>query len=131
MEVLNNMTISIINKTRSTLPNVPFAKIKNEAMGSNYNLSLVFIGETRSKKLNFSYRGKNKSTNILSFPLDKKNGEIFITLAVVKRQTKKFRRNLQNLVAFLFIHGLMHLKGHLHGDTMDRAEAQMRRKFSI
>lgn len=122
---------SILNKTKRTLPSVPFGKIKDAALGKDYNLSLVFIGERRSRKLNSSYRAKDKSTNILSFPLDKKNGEIFITLTVAKRQTKKFKRSFNNLIAFLFIHGLMHLKGHLHGDTMEKAESKLRKQFSV
>lgn len=124
-------TFSITNKTKSTLPSVPFAKIKDAGLGKDYSLSLVFVGERRSKRLNNSYRQKNKSTNVLSFTLDKKNGEIFITPAVVKRQTKKFGRNFQNLIAFLFIHGLMHLKGMEHGSRMDRAEEVLRNKFRI
>ncbi|MEQ1561212.1 MAG: rRNA maturation RNase YbeY [Nitrospira sp.] len=122
---------TITNKTKSTLPRVPFAMIKDKAMGKNYSLSLVFVGETTSKTLNNSYRGKNKSTNVLSFTLDKNHGEIFITPAVVKRQTKLFDRKYDNLIAFLFIHGLMHLKGMDHGSTMERAEMQLRKKFGI
>ena len=122
---------SITNTTKSTLPSVPFAKIKDVAMGKDYSLSLVFIGESKSKKLNNGYRNKNKSTNVLSFALDKKNGEIFITPAVLKRQTNKFGRNFQNLIVFLFIHGLMHLKGMEHGSTMDKAEEKLRKQFGI
>lgn len=123
--------LDIVNKTKSTLPRVPFAKIKDIALGKSYSLSLVFIGERKSKNLNYKYRGKNKSTNILSFPLDKNNGEIFITTALVKRQTKHFERKFDNLMTFLFIHGLMHLKGYDHGDTMERAEKKLREKFNI
>lgn len=128
---MNSEKFTITNKTKGALPSVPFAKIKDSAMGKDYSLSLVFIGERRSKQLNNSYRQKNKSTNVLSFTLDKKNGEIFITPAVVKRQTKKFDRNFNNLIAFLFIHGLMHLKGMDHGSTMERAEEILRKKFRI
>jgi len=128
---MKSETFSITNKTKSTLPSVPFGKIKDSALGKDYNLSLVFIGERRSKRLNSSYRQKNKSTNILSFTLDKKSGEIFITPSVVKRQTEKFDRNFQNLLAFLFIHGLMHLKGMDHGSTMERAEQKLRVQFGI
>lgn len=124
-------TFSITNKTKSTLPSVPFGKIKDAGLGKDYSLSLVFVGERRSRKLNNSYRAKDKSTNVLSFTLDKKNGEIFITPAVVKRQTKKFGRNFQNLVAFLFIHGLMHLKGFDHGSRMESEEAKIRRFFQV
>lgn len=122
---------SITNKTKSTLPSVPFARIKNKALGEDYSLSLVFVGETKSRNLNYKYRGKNKPTNILSFSLNKKSGEIFITPAVVKKQTKEFNRNFKNMLGFLFIHGLMHLKGFDHGSTMERAEEKLRREFNI
>lgn len=122
---------SITNKTRSTLPSVPFASIKNASLGKEYSLSLVFIGEKRSKELNLKYRGKNKPTNVLSFTLDKKSGEIFITPRVVKKEMKKFGRNYPNMLGFLFIHGIMHLKGMEHGDRMDRAEAELRKKFGL
>ena len=133
--------VSITNKTKSTLPRVPFASMKNTVLGEGYLLSLVFIGNELSKKLNYSYRGKNKPTNILSFPMDKKSGknpaknpgsgEIFITPSVVRKQTKLFGRDFKNLIAFLFIHGLLHLKGMEHGSRMERAEIEIRKKFRI
>ncbi len=126
-----NDNFSIVNKTKSTLPCVPFANIKDSALGKDYSLSLVFIGESKSKSLNKKFRGKDKSTNILSFTLDKKNGEIFITPSVAKREAKKFERTFENFIAFLFIHGLMHLKGYDHGSTMERAEEKLRKQFSI
>lgn len=117
--------------TKSRLPGLAFSKIKNEALGEKYSLSLVFINESESKKLNGKYRKKNKPTNVLSFPLDKNNGEIFITPTVVKKETKKFGRNFNNLVGFLFIHGLMHLKGFKHGSKMERAEEKLRKQFGV
>ena len=124
--------ISIINKTKSTHQNsVYFAVIKNEILGKNYDLSLVFIGEGISKKLNCKHRGKNNSTNILSFSLTKKSGEIFITPQVALREMKKFKKTYTNFIAFLFIHGLLHLKGMEHGSTMDKAEEKFCKKFGI
>jgi len=112
---------SITNKTKSTLPGVSFIDIKNKILGTQYTLSLVFIGTKLSHKLNFTYRGKNKPTNVLSFPLDKKNGEIFITPRVTDKKE----------IGFLFIHGCLHLKGMQHGSTMEEAEAKLRRQFRI
>ena len=122
---------SLINKTGSTLPSVSFAKIKNAVLEKNYSLSLVFIGEKRSKKLNHDYRGKNKPTNILSFNIEKNIGEIFITPNLVKKEVKRFNRKYENLLTFLFIHGLLHLKGMDHGSTMDRAEEKLCKKFGV
>ncbi|OHA92993.1 MAG: rRNA maturation RNase YbeY [Candidatus Zambryskibacteria bacterium RIFCSPLOWO2_02_FULL_39_26] len=122
---------SLTNTTKSTLPGVPFAKIKNKALGSKYSLSLVFIGEKKSQTLNKIYRGKNKPTNVLSFNISKNKGEIFITPSVVRRQIKLFQRKFDNLVTFLFIHGLMHLKGMEHGSRMGRAETKLREQFKL
>jgi len=122
---------SLTNTTKSTLHGVPFAKIKNKALGSKYSLSLVFIGEKKSQTLNKIYRGKNKPTNVLSFNISKNKGEIFITPSVVRRQIKLFQRKFDNLVTFLFIHGLMHLKGMKHGSRMERAETKLREQFKL
>jgi probable rRNA maturation factor len=110
---------------------VPFLAIKNKALGKKYNLSLVFVGNTRSQRLNQAYRGKNKPTNVLSFELDKTHGEIFIAPGVARKQAPSFERNFDNFIAFLFIHGLMHLKGMDHGSTMEKAEEKLRKQFGI
>ena len=114
---------SITNTTKRTPPSVPFANIKNKVLGKDYLLSLVFIGAKKSQKLNLTYRGKNKPTNILSFPLSKFSGEIFICLDIIKKEAMP--------VGFLFIHGLLHLKGYSHSSTMERAESKLRKKFNV
>ncbi len=128
---MSETTFTITNKTKSTLPRVPFAKMKDEGLGHSYSLSLVFVGDKESQKLNSTYRQKDKPTNILSFPLSKQSGEIFINLKLAKKEAPDFDRNFTNFIAFLFIHGLMHLKGMEHGSTMDKAEEKLRRKFGI
>ncbi|MDO8492648.1 MAG: rRNA maturation RNase YbeY [bacterium] len=124
---------SVINKTksRSGLARTAFLNMKNAVLGKNYVLSLAFVGNTTSKKLNRQYRKKNTPTNILSFSLQKYEGEIIMDLAKIKKETKFFDRSFGNLVAFLFIHGLFHLKGLRHGSTMERKEALVRKKFKI
>jgi probable rRNA maturation factor len=107
-------TFLVTNKTKRPLPRGPFLKIKNKALGKSYDLSLVFVGNALSHKLNLSYRGKDKPTNVLSFPLSKTSGEIFIDLSLAKKE-----------VVFLFIHGVLHLKGMQHGATMEREEKKL------
>ena len=122
---------TITNKTKGKLPGLPFAQMKDAVMGKKYELSLVFVGEKRSRKLNKEYRQKDKSGNVLSFPLDKKNGEIFICPVRARREMKNFGRKYDNFIAFLFIHGLCHLKGMDHGSTMEKAEEKIRAQFSV
>ena len=99
-----------------------FLFLKDQILGKKYDLSLAFVGETNSKKANFASRGKNKSTNILSFPLDETSGEILICPTVAKKEYKKFDISYPNFLLYLFIHGCLHLKGLDHGDNMDRLE---------
>ena len=88
--------------------------IKNDILGKDYSLSLAFIDEVTSQRLNKTYRKKDKPTNILSFPLSKTEGEILICPVVVKRELKKFGRTYRQLLGFLVIHGCLHLKGMRH-----------------
>ncbi len=125
------MNLVTTNKTKGATPKVPFVDLKEAVLGNKYELSLVFIGSRRSARLNMTYRKKPKSTNILSFPLDKNCGEIFMDLSLLKRQAVKFDRTFPNFVAYLFIHGLFHLKGMQHGLRMESAEKKIRDKFKI
>ena len=105
--------------------------MKNKVLGDKYDLSLVFIGSDLSKKLNKTHRGKNAPTDILSFPLTKNSGEIFIDTSTAAKEAKQFNRKTENFIGFLFIHGLVHLKGLDHGSTMEEAEEKIRRIFGI
>lgn len=106
-------------------------KIKNFALGEKYNLSLVFADKAKMKLLNNIYKNKNRPTDILSFPLSKKEGEIFICLSETKKESKKFERDFENFTLFLFIHGLCHLKGMTHGSKMEQEEKKIRLKFKV
>ncbi len=128
---MQSNTLTITNFTKGKLPSLPFLEMKNKVMGKHYELSLVFIGEKRSRKLNKEYRQKDKSGNILSFSLDKKTGEIFICPVRARREAKQFDRSYENFIAFLFIHGLCHLKGMDHGSTMEKAEEKIRTQFGV
>jgi probable rRNA maturation factor len=113
--------VSITKTVKGRLPSLPFNRIKNEVLGSKYELSLVFCADTISRRLNRMYRNKDYATNVLSFPISKQSGEIFINV----RRLKGFS------IGNLFIHGLFHLKGLDHGDTMERAEKKVRERFGI
>jgi probable rRNA maturation factor len=129
------LPFSISKKNKGAVPRVPFELIKDACVGSPYALSLVFCDNKLSKKLNRVYRKKNKSTNILSFPLSNLSaggsGEIFINLELARQEASAFGQTFSNFVGFLFIHGLMHLKGMEHGSTMEKAESKLRQKFKI
>ncbi len=122
-------TLSIINKTKGKLPRLPFVLLKNDILGKNYMLSVAFVDEKTSRSLNNSYRGKDKSTNVLSFSLRKGEGELVLCPVVIKREAKNFDRTFEEFLGFLVIHGMLHLKGHLHSSTMEKAEEKYDKKY--
>lgn len=126
-----SIPVQITNKTKSTLPRVLFARIKDEALGRDYELSLAIVGTRRMRRINREHRQKDYPTDILSFSLDKKSGEIILNPDKMRIKAKQFGQTYQNYVAFLFIHGLMHLKGFDHGSRMEQAEIKLRKKFDV
>ncbi len=123
--------LTISQTTKGRLPRLPFVDIKNVVLGKKYELSLVFIGDARSQKLNKIYRKKNKPANVLSFPLSKSEGEIFINSRHAQKEARGFDMSTTQFIGYLFIHGLLHLEGHTHGSIMEEAEMRLLKKFKI
>ncbi len=105
--------------------------MKDAVLGADYSLSLVIADKRLSHKLNKEFRGKDKATDILSFPLSDSEGEMFLNLEECKRKAKEFERTYENYLAFVFIHGLVHLKGFDHGSRMETIERKFRAQFGI
>ena len=120
-----------ITSTVKKYPLHDYQAIKDKILGKRYTLSLVFIGTKKAAQLNEQYRQKTYSPNVLSFPLDEKTGEIFICPKVAQSQAAKYNLSTQGYVAFLFIHGLLHVKGFDHSDTMDTQEQKYLKLFNI
>ncbi|OGI60051.1 rRNA maturation RNase YbeY [Candidatus Nomurabacteria bacterium RIFCSPHIGHO2_01_FULL_37_25] len=120
---------SIINKTKSKLPPLPFLKIKNDILGKKYSLSIAYVAENKSKEINKKYRKKDRATNILSFSLRENEGELILCPTVVKREAKDFSKTFDQFLGFLVIHGMLHLKGMTHSSTMEKAERKYDEKY--
>jgi len=128
---MSTLNFHITNTTKSKLPNFDFPKMKDAVLGKKYELSVIIIGKKEIQKLNKDYREINKPTDILSFPLSDDFGEIYINPEMTRIESKKFDRSYENFFAFIFIHGLVHLKGFDHGSTMESIEARFRKQFGI
>lgn len=125
------MSVTISRTIKKSVPSLPAAVIVERIMGEGYALSLVFVGEKRARRLNETYRGKAYVPNVLSFPLDARTGEIFICPAAAKKEASGFGLSYSGYLTFLLIHGLLHLKGHAHGATMERLEQTYLKAFKV
>lgn len=123
------VNLDIQQKTKGTLPSVPFENIKKTILGTNYELSLVLIGDTLATRLNREHKKRNGPTNILTFPLSETEGEIFLNIRRAARDAKKFEHSENEHIAFLFIHGCLHLKGKVHDEAMEKQEERLLKKL--
>jgi ssRNA-specific RNase YbeY (16S rRNA maturation enzyme) len=117
--VSENKNFKIKKVYKGTIQTVPLLPIKEAILGKDYNLSLVFTDKKLATVLHEQWKNKPGPVNILSFPLDKKSGEIFLY------------PKAEHPADYLFIHGCVHLKGFTHGSKMEKEEKKWRKKFKI
>ncbi len=128
---MSSENFTLTNTTKAKLPRLAFVDMKNAVLGPDYDLSVTIVSEGKIQELNRIHRDKDVPTDILSFPLDETNGEMYINPEQTAIEAKKFDRPYENFFAFLFIHGLVHLKGFDHGSTMESIEADFRKQFGV
>jgi len=122
---------TLVNATKAKLPRLAFAQMKEAALGSDYILSVSIVSKETIRELNKKYRQIDEPTDILSFPLTAHEGEIYLNLEYAKKESKKFNRTYENFLGYLFIHGLVHLKGYDHSSKMEEIEVKLRKLFGV
>lgn len=121
---------TILNKTKGKLPRLPFVSIKNKILGEKYDLSLSILGAREQRKINKTYRNIDTTTNILSFVLSKKSGEITLDPVKIKKDAILFNMTYDQFLVFIFIHGCLHLKGLNHSSKMELLEEKYFKIFN-
>jgi rRNA maturation RNase YbeY len=110
---------------------LPYERIAASVLGTDYDLSLVICGDTLARRMNAEYRKKTYSPNVLSFELDKKEGEIFLNVRKAEREARAMGVSVAQRMGLLYVHGLYHLKGMDHSDRMESLERQTLKKFGL
>lgn len=96
-------------------------------------LTVRLVDEAESRELNRDYRGKDKSTNVLSFPFEAPPGielpllgDLVICRQVVEREASEQHKPLEAHWAHMVIHGCLHLLGfdHIKDDEAEIMEAR-------
>ena len=125
------MSLDIKKTVRGSLPRFSFEKIARSILGEKYSLSLVVSGDSLARTINKKYRRIDYSPNVLSFPLQKNEGEIILNVRRASREARAFHITPLERIAFLFIHGCLHLKGLRHGKSMDKLEDRYLKKSGV
>jgi probable rRNA maturation factor len=106
-------------------------------LGVTGELAVVLTGDRTLRSLNARYRGKDKPTDVLSFPGpggDEGLGDVVISLDTAERNARAVGRSLPQEVDVLALHGFLHVLGYDHetdDGTMDRLERRLRRRLLL
>lgn len=105
--------------------------LKHEKV-TNANFSIVFVDEEKIQELNKNYRGIDKVTDVISFAFEDNQlivyndirflGEIFICIPRMIKQAEDYGHSEVRELAFLTVHGLLHLLGYDHMNKKDEEE---------
>ena len=119
----------------------------DEAQGGGF--SIAFISDRRMKELNRFFRGRDSTTDVLSFPHEEDEfeslstteetspkflGDIVISVEQAAKQAKENSLTLEDEIRQLMLHGLLHLCGYDHETDkgeMNKRELALRRKLKI
>jgi probable rRNA maturation factor len=87
----------------------------------NTEVSITFVNNKQIRKLNNTYRHIDKPTDVLSFPFDNSFnlpvnvlGDVIISTEKAELQAKEYGHSLEREIAFLLVHGILHLLGYDH-----------------
>ena len=118
--IINNETVY---KRYSYLKEVLEYTLELEKI-NNAEFSLIFVNKERIKELNKEYRGINKITDVISFAFEDNNnllynkhrllGDIYICIPKMREQAVSCGHSEKRELAFLAVHGLLHLLGYNH-----------------
>ncbi|MFA6795965.1 MAG: rRNA maturation RNase YbeY [Bacilli bacterium] len=107
--------------------------IKNVDIEKDVIISATVVDDKSIHEINREYRGIDRPTDVISFAYDDNGGddflpyddlgEIVISLETAKRQAKNYKHPVERELAFLFIHGFLHLLGYDH--VKDEKEAEI------
>lgn len=94
-------------------------------------VSIRFTGDAVMRRLNTTYRGKQKTTDILSFTYvhtkDQLQGDLVISLPQARRQAVSLGHSVDEEILFLLVHGFLHLCGYNH----ERNKKEKKEMFSL
>jgi rRNA maturation RNase YbeY len=101
-------------------------------------LGIVFVGDQRMRGLNRRYRGKDHATDVLAFAMREAShfnadvlGDVVIAVPTAARQAKQGQHSLDEELAVLLVHGILHLCGYDHERSEKEARRMHRRERMI
>ena len=128
--------------SNSALSKAGLTRFLNRArfgVGLEGEVDVLLADDSTLQRLNRAFRGKNKPTDVLSFPAPKEiarthAGDLAVSLETAARQAATYGHDLRDEVRILVLHGLLHLSGLDHetdDGEMAAREAELRRELRL
>ncbi len=101
--------------------------------GDSGEISVVLADDPRVQALNREYRGQDKPTNVLSFPNMEASpaaggarllGDVVVARETLQREAREQHKSLEDHLAHLVVHGVLHLLGYDHEEAAEAAEME-------
>jgi probable rRNA maturation factor len=116
-----------------------FLREAQSAVKLRGQVTMLLTTDFAIRRLNRQFRGKNKATDVLSFPADvpgpmKIAGDLAVSVDAARRQAGERGHSLATEIKVLTLHGLLHLAGYDHETDkgeMARREQKLRAKFHL
>jgi probable rRNA maturation factor len=123
-----------------------FLRAARKAAGLHGSVDVLLADDVTLRRLNKTFRGKNRATDVLSFPAGATTvffgepdgpelaGDLAISLETAARQAERYGHSLRDEVRVLLLHGVLHLAGFDHevdSGEMAAREAELRRKLGL
>ena len=104
-----------------------------EGLPENAQVSVTFVDDAAIHELNREHRGVDRPTDVLSFPQFEADeeipegmphvlGDLVVSLETARRQAEEYGHSEEREIAFLLVHGFLHLLGYDHETAEDEAE---------
>lgn len=114
-------------------------EIANIELEPDAELSVLLCSDPTIQELNAKWRGKDKPTNVLSFPNEPDGfllGDIIVSLATTQKEAELENKSLHDHFTHLIVHGFLHLFGYDHendsdAETMEQLETNILASLDI
>jgi len=130
------LRVSVTDRTGRPVPSHGLASwlVRSAPASARGTVAIALVTDAAMQRLNRDFRGKNHSTDVLSFPGDPPLGDIAIAVPTARRQAREMGHSLRVELRVLALHGLLHLLGYDHETDrgqMHRAEEKLRRRSGL
>lgn len=132
-KVKDLQVLNLINESKIAMPKKFIQDVdkflRKELKLAEKELTIVFMNPEPAKKINMQYRKKNYATDVLSFlsPTKEDLGDLVLCPQVLKKQAKEHALSFKAELAYMLIHGVLHLLGYDH----ELSEREAKKMFKI